>query len=88
MYMLTILPGGSPIAPPNQYLGHHLDKLQQPSWPLLPMLPMCRFIGGLGFNYQRADGITLAPIRAGLGFRLGANIGYLSYARKRHWFPF
>jgi hypothetical protein len=46
------------------------------------------FIGGLGVNYQRADGITLAPIRAGLGFRLGANIGYLSYARKRHWFPF
>jgi hypothetical protein len=46
------------------------------------------FIGGLGVNYQRADGIVLAPIRAGLGFRLGANIGYLSYARKRHWFPF
>jgi len=46
------------------------------------------FIGGLGVNYQRADGIVLAPIRAGLGFRLGANIGYLSYSRKRHWFPF
>jgi hypothetical protein len=46
------------------------------------------FIGGLGVNYQRADDIILAPIRAGLGFRLGANIGYLSYSRKRHWFPF
>ena len=46
------------------------------------------FIGGLGVNYQRADGITLAPIRAGLGFRLGANVGYLSYSRTRHLFPF
>ena len=46
------------------------------------------FIGGLGINYQRADDITLAPIRAGLGLRLGANLGYLSYSRKRHWIPF
>ena len=46
------------------------------------------FIGGLGVNYQRAEGMTLAPIRAGLGFRLGANIGYLSYSRRRHNWPF
>ena len=46
------------------------------------------FIGGLGVNYQRADDITLAPIRAGVGFRLGANVGYLSYSRHRNIFPF
>ena len=45
-------------------------------------------IGGLGVNYQRADDITLAPIRAGVGLRLGANIGYLAYSRKRSWIPF
>jgi hypothetical protein len=45
------------------------------------------FIGGLGVNYQRADDITLAPIRAGVGLRLGANMGYLAYSRKRHIFP-
>jgi len=44
-------------------------------------------IGGLGVNYQRADDITLAPIRAGVGLRLGANIGYLSYSRKRNIIP-
>ncbi len=44
-------------------------------------------IGGLGINYQRADDITLAPIRAGVGLRLGANMGYLAYSRKRHIFP-
>lgn len=46
------------------------------------------FIGGLGVNYQRADDVTLAPIRAGVGLRLGANVGYLSYSRRRHWVPF
>ena len=46
------------------------------------------FIAGLGVNYQRADEITLAPIRAGVGLRLGANVGYLAYTRKRHILPF
>ena len=45
------------------------------------------FIGGLGVNYQRAEDITLAPIRAGVGLRLGANMGYLSYSRRRNWLP-
>jgi hypothetical protein len=46
------------------------------------------FIGGLGVNYQRAEDITLAPIRAGVGLRLGANLGYLAYSRERHILPF
>ena len=46
------------------------------------------FIGGLGVNYQRAEDITLAPIRAGVGLRLGANVGYLAYSRTRHIAPF
>ena len=45
------------------------------------------FIGGLGVNYQRAEDVTLAPIRAGVGLRLGANLGYLAYSRERHIIP-
>lgn len=45
------------------------------------------FVGGLGVNYQQADSIVLAPIRAGVGLRLGANVGYLDYSRKRHILP-
>jgi hypothetical protein len=44
-------------------------------------------IGGMGVNYQRADGVTLAPIRAGVGLRLGGNIGYLAYSRQRNIIP-
>lgn len=45
-------------------------------------------VGGLGVNYQKASGVTLAPIRAGVGLRLGANVGYLAYTRKRNVLPF
>ena len=45
-------------------------------------------IGGLGVNFQKHENIVLAPIRTGLGARLGANIGYLKYSRKPTWNPF
>jgi hypothetical protein len=31
---------------------------------------------GFGMTYQRSENITLAPIRFGVGLRLGANVGY------------
>jgi hypothetical protein len=46
------------------------------------------FIAGLGVNYQGAEGIILAPIRTGVGWRQGANIGYLHYNDKHSWVPF
>ena len=45
-------------------------------------------VAGMGVNYQRADEITLAPIRSGVGLRAGANVGYLAYTRERAWLPF
>jgi hypothetical protein len=46
-------------------------------------------VGGVGIQFQKGDGdITLAPIRAGVGLRLGANVGYLKYTRSPTWNPF
>lgn len=45
------------------------------------------FVGGVGVNYQRANNITLAPMRAGVGLRAGANVGYSSYTRERNLLP-
>jgi hypothetical protein len=45
------------------------------------------FIAGLGVNYERSGGVTLAPIRSGVGFRAGANVQYQVYSDKRDWFP-
>ena len=48
------------------------------------------FIGGVGVTYleRRDNGVILAPIRSGVGLRLGANIGYLKYTRQPTWNPF
>ncbi|MFM2422982.1 MAG: hypothetical protein RL291_1512 [Pseudomonadota bacterium] len=45
-------------------------------------------VGGVGVTFQQKDHITLAPIRAGVGLRLGAAVGYLKYSRKPTWNPF
>ncbi len=45
-------------------------------------------VGGLGVNFERKGDITLAPIRTGVGARLGANVGYLKYSPKPTWNPF
>ncbi|WP_371811084.1 DUF1134 domain-containing protein [Caulobacter sp. S45] len=45
------------------------------------------FVAGFGLNYQRADAVTLAPIRTGVGARAGASLGYLDYSRTRHISP-
>ncbi|MEO1711483.1 MAG: EipA family protein, partial [Pseudomonadota bacterium] len=45
-------------------------------------------VGGVSVQLQKADDITLAPIRAGVGLRLGANVGYLKYTRRPTWNPF
>lgn len=46
------------------------------------------FIGGVGVTFLTGDHIVLAPIRSGVGLRLGANIGYLKYTREPTWNPF
>jgi hypothetical protein len=45
-------------------------------------------IAGMAINYQRSDGITLAPVRTGIGLRLGANVGYIRYTKDRAIIPF
>ncbi len=45
-------------------------------------------VGGLGVNFQKRDDIIMAPIRTGLGARLGANVGYLKYSASATWNPF
>jgi hypothetical protein len=46
------------------------------------------FIGGFGMTALTANNVVLVPIRSGVGFRLGANIGYLKFTPKPTWNPF
>ncbi|HEX3809237.1 MAG TPA: DUF1134 domain-containing protein [Rhizomicrobium sp.] len=46
------------------------------------------FIAGIGINYARASGITIAPMRTGLGLRAGVNAGYLTFTQEQTINPF
>jgi hypothetical protein len=47
------------------------------------------FVGGFGFTALTAgDGVTLIPIRSGVGLRLGVNVGYLKLTPESTWNPF
>jgi hypothetical protein len=45
-------------------------------------------VGGVGLTFQKSGPVIVAPIRSGLGLRLGANIGYLKYTHQPTWNPF
>lgn len=46
------------------------------------------FVGGFGMTALAANDIVVVPIRSGVGFRLGANVGYLKFTRDATWNPF
>ena len=45
------------------------------------------FIAGIGVVYMRSGGVTLAPMRTGVGLRAGVNAQYQVYSDRRDWFP-
>lgn len=45
-------------------------------------------VGGVGVTFLARNHVILAPIRSGVGLRLGANVGYLKYTREPTWNPF
>ena len=46
------------------------------------------FVGGLGFTALTMGEVVVAPIRAGVGARLGVNVGYLKFTPEPTWNPF
>jgi hypothetical protein len=46
------------------------------------------FVGGFGMTALTANNVVIVPIRAGVGLRLGANIGYLKFTPQSTWNPF
>ncbi|MDR3527054.1 MAG: EipA family protein [Rhizomicrobium sp.] len=45
------------------------------------------FVAGIGVMYMRSGGVTLAPMRTGVGLRAGVNAQYEEFTEKRDWFP-
>lgn len=45
-------------------------------------------VGGVGMTLLKGGQVTMAPIRSGLGLRLGASIGYVRFSPRPTWNPF
>jgi hypothetical protein len=45
-------------------------------------------VGGVGVTLVSNGTVVLAPIRSGVGIRLGASLGYLRFTPKATWNPF
>jgi hypothetical protein len=46
------------------------------------------FVGGVGLHYIKKGNIIIAPIRVGVGFRAGVNLGYLRFSKTKSILPF
>lgn len=46
------------------------------------------YLGGVALNYLQRGDTILAPMRAGLGLRLGISVGYVKFSPESGWFPF
>ncbi len=46
------------------------------------------FVGGVGLTFLTDGTVLMAPIRSGVGFRLGASIGYIRFSPTPTWNPF
>ncbi len=45
-------------------------------------------VGGFTASMLRRGDIVLIPVRLGVGLRLGANVGYMSFSERQRWLPF
>ena len=46
------------------------------------------FVGGVGITFLKGGKVIMAPIRSGIGLRLGANFGYIRFTARPTWNPF
>ncbi len=46
------------------------------------------FVGGFAATYLRRGNTVLIPIRLGVGWRQGVNLGYMKFNKTSKWFPF
>jgi hypothetical protein len=46
------------------------------------------FVGGVGLTLLKGGPVIMAPIRSGVGVRLGANLGYVRFTPRPTWNPF
>ena len=70
------------------FLVYHIDSPEQLFRAFAGIDGSAYLVGGVGLTVLKGGPVLMAPIRTGLGLRLGANIGYLRFTPKATWNPF
>jgi hypothetical protein len=70
------------------YLVYKLRDPDQMFRPFTSLEGSAFVVGGVGFNLMTNGTVQTAPIRSGLGIRIGASIGYVRFTRRPSWNPF
>jgi hypothetical protein len=45
-------------------------------------------VGGFAATYLRRGNVVLIPVRLGVGWRAGVNVGYMNFTHQSRWLPF
>ena len=69
-------------------LVYNIDAPEQIFQRFIGVEGAAYLVGGVGITFHKQGRIVLAPIRTGLGLRLGANLGYLKITPRRQFNPF
>jgi hypothetical protein len=72
----------------TMFLIYHLREPEQLLRTFTGLDGSAYFIGGVGITFLKGGDVMMAPIRTGLGLRLGANIGYIRFTPRPTWNPF
>lgn len=70
------------------FLAYGVRDPEQLMLPFTSLEGSAFIAGGLGLTLMTNGGAQLAPIRSGLGLRVGASIGYVRFTRRPTWNPF
>ncbi|CAK0756638.1 hypothetical protein CCP3SC5AM1_2280002 [Gammaproteobacteria bacterium] len=69
-------------------LVYHLPKIELIFQRFPGVEGSLYYFAGIGVTYLESNGIVLAPIRLGMGFRTGASFGYMNITTSPSWNPF
>jgi hypothetical protein len=70
------------------FLVYRLRDVEQLFVPYTSLEGSAFLAGGLGMTLMTNGDTQLAPIRSGLGLRIGASVGYVRFTKRPTWNPF
>jgi hypothetical protein len=70
------------------FLIYRMRDVAQLTNPFAAIEGSAYFAGGLGLTLMSNGDVQVAPIRSGVGLRLGASVGYIRFTQRPTWNPF